>query len=46
MLREFTWKVFEKTGEVDTYMFYKEIQESNKLLGERKVAEEEVAISN
>lgn len=46
MLIDFVWKVFEITGNIDNYIFYKEIQEKNLMIHERKVAEEEVAISN
>jgi len=46
MLKEFAWKAFECTGNIDSYIFYREIEEKNKVMAERKIAEEEAAISN
>ena len=30
MLREFMWKMFENTGNIEPYMFFKEIEEKGK----------------
>lgn len=46
MLKEFAWKTFENTGSIDSYIFYKEIEEKNKAVAESRIAEEEAAISN
>ena len=46
MLKEFAWKAFENTGNVDVYMFYREVDERGKALAEKKVAVDEVATSN
>ena len=46
MLRDFAWKTFENTGNIDAYVFLKEIEEKNKIISERNVPEEEVAISS
>ncbi|HEX9062484.1 MAG TPA: YqzL family protein [Clostridia bacterium] len=46
MLKEFVWKAFEATGDVDTYMFFREIEERDKVTKERNAAHEEAAISN
>lgn len=46
MLKEFVWRAFEYTGNIDAYVFFKEIETKNKALKETNAAEEEVAISN
>lgn len=46
MLKEFIWDSFVNTGSVEYYVFYKEIEEKTKVFEERKIAEEEAAISN
>lgn len=46
MLKEFAWKAFESTGNIDVYMFLKEIEEKNKVDEETMLAKDEVAISN
>ena len=45
MLREFAWKVFESTGNIDTYIFLKEIEEKNRIAEETEAVKDEVAIS-
>ena len=45
VLKEFVWKTFEDTGNIDSYMFFKEIEESIKTVSESKIAEEEAATS-
>ncbi|MDP4180949.1 MAG: YqzL family protein [Bacillota bacterium] len=46
MLRDLLWNAFEKTGEIDKYIFYKEISEKDVVKNEIvTAAEEEVAIS-
>jgi hypothetical protein len=46
VLKEFAWKAFENTGNIDSYIFLKEIENKNMAFSERKKAEEEAAISN
>lgn len=46
MLQDFAWNTFEKTGNIDAYVFFKEIQEKRNLINETKAAEQEVAISS
>jgi len=43
MLKDFLWKAFEYTGNIDSYIFYKEIEEKDRAINERKIAEEEAA---
>lgn len=45
LLKEFAWRVFERTGNINAYMFYKDIQNNDVALNEKNLAEEEVAIS-
>lgn len=45
MLKEFAWKAFENTGNIDTYIFLKEIEEKNRIAEETTVVRDEVAIS-
>jgi hypothetical protein len=45
MLKEFAWKAFENIGDIDYYMLFKEIDQKCKVLDERKIAEDEAAIS-
>lgn len=37
MLKDFVWKTFEKTGSIDSYVFYKEIKEKNSLNAQKKL---------
>ncbi|MCX8130261.1 MAG: YqzL family protein [Clostridia bacterium] len=47
MLREFVWKTFENTGSLDAYVFFKEIEEKNRIKQDSSIAEEEAAsVSN
>jgi len=46
MLKDFAWKAFESTGDIEAYKFYKEIEQKSKLLNETKIAEEEAATTN
>ncbi len=46
MLKEFVWNAFEYTGSVESYMFFKELEEKGKAIRDKKIAEEEAAISN
>lgn len=46
MLKEFAWNTFINTGNIDAYVFFKEIEEKSRVLKEASMAEEEVAISN
>lgn len=45
MLKEFAWMAFENTGNIDSYMFYREMEDKFNLLNEGKIAEEEAATS-
>ncbi|AUS96392.1 YqzL family protein [Clostridium thermosuccinogenes] len=45
MLKEFAWSAFEKTGSVDAYVFYKEIEAHDKIQENNALAKEEVAAS-
>ncbi|WP_075982339.1 YqzL family protein [Bacillus massilinigeriensis] len=33
---EFTWKVFSQTGNIDTYLLFKELQKENQEIPENK----------
>lgn len=46
MLKDFAWKAFESTGDIEAYKFYKEIEASSNLSEEVKIAEEEAATTN
>lgn len=46
MLKEFAWNAFEKTGSIDAYVFYKEIEANSRMQEENFLAKEEVAVSN
>ena len=35
MLQDFMWTTFERTGNIDAYLSYKEIEETNKKDGQR-----------
>jgi hypothetical protein len=45
MLKEFAWKMFEKTGDISMYMFLKEIEEKIRTVDGTEIARDEVAIS-
>jgi hypothetical protein len=45
MLKEFAWNTFLKVGSVDSYIFYREIEERDRAAEQRKMAEAEAAIS-
>ena len=40
MLRDFAWNVFKKTGNIDSYMFLKEVEMKSKEAGEQEKAVE------
>ncbi|MBE3570871.1 MAG: YqzL family protein [Bacillales bacterium] len=45
---DFTWKLFLKTGNIDTYLLYKELEkesQSARLEGEEELAEAEFPLS-
>ena len=42
MLKDFFWKIFEHTGNLDSYIFYREMAERNKTQGQAE-AEAEAA---
>ncbi len=45
-LKEFVWRAFEVTGNVDAYVLYKELDDSLRVSNHTLIAREEVAISN
>ena len=45
MLKEFIWRTFEDTGDIDFYVFYKEFEDKNMAVKDKFFAEEEAAIS-
>ena len=45
MFKEFIWRTFEDTGDIDFYVFYKEFEGKNKAGKDKFIAEEEAAIS-
>lgn len=45
MIKDFLWKTFENTGNIEAYMVYKEIGKKDKTLNQKKIAEDEIAIS-
>ncbi len=45
MLKDFAWNTFMKTGIVDSYIFYREIEERERAEEQGKLAEEEAATS-
>ena len=45
VLKDFAWNTFEFTGSIDSYFFFKEIEERNKGAEQKEIAEEEAAIS-
>lgn len=45
MLKDFAWNTFEHTGNIDSYIFYREINERNRVDDEIIIAEAEAAIS-
>lgn len=45
MLKDFVWKTFESTGDIDKYVFYKEIEEKSREKDKSKTEKEEAALS-
>lgn len=45
MLKDLAWHMFEHTGSMDAYIFYREIKEGDRGDDERTVAEAEAATS-
>lgn len=45
VLKEFAWNTFESTGSIDSYFFFKEIEERDKAAMQKDIAEQEAAIS-
>jgi hypothetical protein len=45
MFKEFVWNAFVETGNLESYMFYKEIEERDRAAEQRNQAQEEVAPS-
>jgi len=46
MLKEFAWKTFENTGNITSYIFYREIEDNSRVQDPEKIAKDEAAISN
>ena len=46
MLKDFAWSTFIKSGIVDSYLFYREIEERDRSEKQRKMAEAEAATSS
>lgn len=46
MLRDFIWNNFELTGNIQSYLAYKELEQRNEILVEPKVEVQEAAVSN
>jgi hypothetical protein len=45
MLKDFAWNAFINAGIVDSYIFYKEMEERDRASEQRKMAEAEAATS-
>lgn len=45
MLKEFAWNTFEFTGNIDSYFFFKEIEERKEAAKQKGIAEAEAAIT-
>lgn len=45
MLKDFAWNTFEYTGNIYSYIFFKEIEERNLAAEQGKMAESEAATS-
>jgi len=45
MLKEFAWKTFEYTGNIDNYIFLKEIENRNNVASQKSTAQAEAAFS-
>ncbi len=45
MFKEFAWNAFVETGDLDIYMFYREIEERDRAAEQRNMAEDEAAPS-
>jgi len=45
MFKEFAWNTFIETGNLESYIFYKEIEERDRAAEQRKLAESEAAPS-
>jgi hypothetical protein len=46
MLKEFAWKTFEKTGNIESYLFYRDFTTLDKLNADNESINEEVAIAS
>lgn len=45
MFKEFAWNTFIETGNLESYMFYREIEERDKVAEQSNLAEPEAATS-
>lgn len=43
MLKDFVWNTFEYTGNIESYIFFKELQHVKNPVEDSKIAEEEAA---
>jgi len=46
MLKNYMWNLFQNTGNIKSYVFYKEIVESENSLSEEKISLEQAAITH
>lgn len=46
MLKEFTWNTFMKSGIIDSYLLYREIEERDRTAKQKRLAEAEAATSS
>lgn len=42
MLKDFAWKAFESTGNIDAYVFLKEIEAQKQVIKEKNCTDEEI----
>jgi hypothetical protein len=45
MIKEFVWRVFEKTGNIDNYMLFKQIEDKDTVQSGKKIEDQEIAVS-
>lgn len=45
MLKDFAWSTFEFTGNIDSYFFFKEMEERKSTAEQKEAAEAEAAIT-
>lgn len=45
MLKDFAWKAFENTGNIDAYVFFREIEEHHRIAAEKQSEEDGVSVN-